>query len=127
MPLYEFACLAHGKFEKILTVNAGIPPCPHGCGNRMVQKMLSAPNFISGRTKGIDSTLATLAKDHGLSDMNNHNGTTGAFQPDASFTKAQQQMQADMMRGQTYSAPMDGGSNAIQNTMQTGGFKPDNA
>jgi hypothetical protein len=118
----DYVCMAHGAF----TNRTGI--CPHGCGRSMSHVVFNKPvGMVSGRTKGIDGTLATLAKDHGLSDMNNHNGTTGAFIPDPGYTRAQREMQEAMMRGQTYAGEMASGANAIQSTLTQGNFKADNA
>jgi hypothetical protein len=93
----------------------------------MVQKLVSAPNIGTARTKNIDSTLRGLAQDHGLSDMNNHNGETGAFIQDKGFLKAQDNMQRQMLSGQTYAGDMAHGDNAISQTLNSGGFVADNA
>lgn len=127
MPLYDFVCLAHGKFEKLCSSSEATPKCPHGCSSKMVQRMVSAPNIGTSRTRNIDATLRGLAQDHGLSDMNNHGGETGAFIQDKSFLKAQSDMERQMLSGQTYAGGLATGDNAIQQTLNSGGFQSDNA
>ena len=127
MPLYEYVCMAHGKFERLCSSEAATPKCPHGCSSKMVQRMVSAPNIGTARTKNIDSTLRGLAQDHGLSDMNNHGGETGAFIQNKGFLKAQDNLQQQMLSGQTYAGGMATGDNAIQQTLNSGGFQSDNA
>jgi hypothetical protein len=118
----DYMCMAHGLF----TNRTGM--CPHGCGRAMSQLVFNkAPAFHGGRTANIDRNLALLAKDHGLSDMNNHGGDTGAFIPDRNFLKAQQDMQENMVRGLTYAAPIASGENAIPNTLTQNSFQADNA
>jgi len=127
MPLYEYVCMAHGKFEKLCSSSAATPKCPHGCSSKMVQRMVSAPNIGTARTKNIDATLRGLAQDHGLSNMDNHGGETGAFIQDKNFLKAQNNMQQQMLSGQTYAGGLASGDNAIQQTLSQGGFVADNA
>ena len=59
--------------------------------------------------------------------MNNHGGETGAFIQDKNFLKAQDNMQRQMMSGQTYAGGLASGDNAIQQTLSQGGFVADNA
>jgi len=92
----------------------------------MVKKMFAAPAILSGRTRNIDSTIKGMAQEHGLTDMNNRGGGA-VFKPDANFSQAQQNLQAQMMSGKTYAGSMGQGANAIQTAMSEGGFKPDNA
>jgi hypothetical protein len=70
MVIREFVCMAHGDFE------AEAPVCPRGCaGEGMVQRAFRTPVSIGGgHSRGINSTLETLASEHGLSDMNNRSG-----------------------------------------------------
>lgn len=65
----EFRCLAHGNFES----SDETPACPYGC-DTVERIFLTPPAFRSNRTRGIDSTLESLAKRHGLTDMNNSGG-----------------------------------------------------
>lgn len=127
MPLYEFNCMAHGKFDKLMSSSEATPRCPHGCSPKLVSKMVTAANFISDRTRNIDSTLRGMAQEHGLTDMNNHGGDTGVFQPDRNFLKAQSNMQQQILSGQTFAGQMASGDNAIQNTLTQGGYRSDNA
>jgi hypothetical protein len=71
----EWMCMAHGPFE------SAKPQCPKGCTT--VERRFFTPTSIktSDRTKNIDRTLETLAKDFGLSNMNNQNGTSAAKRP----------------------------------------------
>jgi hypothetical protein len=120
--LNDYVCMAHGPFES----RTGV--CPHGCGKKMVQLVFNkAPGMVSGRTKNIDSTLRGLAQEHGLTDMNNKGGTEAVFRPDPNFNKAQDNLQRQMMSGQTYAGDMASGENAISQVMNSGGFQPDNA
>ena len=70
MIIKEYECMAHGAFE------AGEPMCPHGCeGDIMVQRVFrTAPSIQSARYRGINSTLQSLADEHGLTDMSNADG-----------------------------------------------------
>ena len=61
--LHDYVCLAHGKFDSF----SG--KCPHGCGDAMVKKLLSAPAFLSHRTKVVDQTLKGMAREYGMSDF----------------------------------------------------------
>ena len=122
MILHDWVCLAHGNFESELGV------CPYGCGEKMVRKIfLKAPAYHAGRTANIDRTLQGLADDHGLTDMNNQNGTSSVFRHDPGMDRQANAMQEAMMRGQTFSSGMGQGANAIQQTLQSGGFQADNA
>lgn len=71
----EWECAAHGPFE------SDKPECPRGCsgGQTIQRRFYSAPGLTGGRTKNIDRTLESLARDYGLTDMNNHGGTTAAM------------------------------------------------
>ena len=118
----DYWCSAHGDFE------SRTGKCPYGCSLGMVEiRFKKAPGNLTGRTKNIDKTIAGLASEHGLTNLNNHGGTTGAFIPDAGYTKTQREMQEAMLRGQTYAGEMAQGANAIQQTMQAGHFQADNA
>lgn len=69
--LREFVCFGHGRFD------SDEPVCPHGC--TVVERVfITAPGLTSNRTKSTDRLLEGIAKDYGLSDMNNHGGTTAA-------------------------------------------------
>jgi hypothetical protein len=89
MPIVkEFWCPAHGEFEN----DTGI--CPRGCS--VAQREFRTPVGIStgGRTRAIDKTLESIAQSYGLSDMNNHGGTTAARIPAQSAKKMQQFQEA---------------------------------
>ena len=84
----EFSCPGHGPFE------AEEPVCPRGC-TAGVSRQFRTPTSIStgGRTRGIDQSLERIAKEFGLTDMNNHGGTTAARvqSPQARQIAAQQE------------------------------------
>jgi hypothetical protein len=64
----EFWCPAHSDFD------AKEPVCPHGCTVGIERHFRTAPGIglgVAGRT---DKLLEGIAKQHGLSDMNNRNG-----------------------------------------------------
>lgn len=72
----EFRCAGHGPFE------AEEPICPQGCTARITRDFRTPVGIsTSGRTRGIDKTLEGIAAQYGLSDMNNHGGTTAARIP----------------------------------------------
>lgn len=85
--LHDFRCMAHGVFESMTG------ECPHGCSQSFVEKVfLKAPGIHSDRTKNIDSTLAGLASDFGLTNMNNNNGNQAAVIPDWKAMKEREQL-----------------------------------
>ena len=49
------------------------------------------------------------------------------MRPDAKFNKAQDNLQRQMLSGQTWAGDMATGDNAITQTMNSGGFVADNA
>jgi hypothetical protein len=118
--LNDYMCLAHGIFE------SRTGRCLHGCGKAMVQIVhLKAPGHVTGRTKGIDSTLRGLAADHGLTNMNNQNGTSSVYRHDPNMDKTADSMREQMLSGQTFSGAI--GKEGVASTMAAGGYKPDNA
>lgn len=65
----EFLCKAHGAFESA----EAAPSCPFGC-DTVERIFLTPPAFASSRTKNIDRTLDSLARSHGMTDINNRGG-----------------------------------------------------
>lgn len=63
----EFRCFGHGFFE------SEEPVCPRGC-TTVERAFLTAPGHLSREARSIDRTFNTIAKDFGLSDMNNRDG-----------------------------------------------------
>ena len=59
----DYKCEAHGFFE------AWEAQCPHGCLDGIMIVHLQAPNYMSDRTKGADSTLKGLAKDFDMTNI----------------------------------------------------------
>lgn len=70
MVIKEFNCPRHGYFE------ASHPICHHmGCDSEGVERVfLTPPGIKSDRTKFTDNSLNRIAKDYGLTDMNNRDG-----------------------------------------------------
>lgn len=67
----EFRCKAHGPFES----DKKNPSCPFGCDPSVIERAFyTPPGLSSARTKSIDRTLESVAKSHGLTDMNNRGG-----------------------------------------------------
>lgn len=65
----EYVCFAHGPFE------ADQPVCPSGCTVAIERQFRTAPALKSPRTRNIDHTLATLARDFGYTDLSNKSGS----------------------------------------------------
>lgn len=70
----EFICFAHGSFE------ADSPVCPYGCTTAIEREFRTPIMIKSNRTRNIDRTLETLAKEYGYSDLSNAKGSVGASQ-----------------------------------------------
>jgi putative FmdB family regulatory protein len=117
MPLYEFSCLAHGKFEKLLSLKAPIPYCPKGCSNRMVTKLVSAANIGStdGKKQFIDRKTADLARQFGDGAMNDK------YDSSRIDMHKNDDIQKKRMNGQTYSVPLDATTGIGQFMGSTGG------
>ena len=118
--LNDYICAVHGKFDSFTG------KCPHGCGKELVQKILSAPALLSGRTRSIDKTVRDLASDAGVTNLNNRGGQA-AFQYDTNMDKAADDMRRQMMSGQTYAGALNGGENAIAGTLAENHLQGDNA
>src|SRR5690242_16439759 len=59
----EFLCYGHGRFDSTEAI------CPHGC--TLVERVFHTPvGLQTARTRNIDATLDTIAKDYKLGDMN---------------------------------------------------------
>lgn len=83
--------MAHGCFES----SDEAPECPEGCDT--VERVFLTPvGFASARTKAIDATLESVARSHGLTDMNNRGGRAAA----GPNTIAQQMAQEKMRQQQ---------------------------
>ena len=119
--LSDFLCSAHGVFESM------DGRCPHGCSPGFVQKIfLKAPAFNSARTTNIDNTLAALASDFGLTDMNNRGGTSAVVRPDHKEAQRREQLMGKL--GDTSNAwgHMPGGQNSISQALSQAKARPDN-
>ena len=49
MPIYEYHCRSCNSTFETLTLGDDAPVCPH-CGSASLDKLLSAPVILSGRT-----------------------------------------------------------------------------
>lgn len=65
----EFRCAVHGPFES----SDEAPLCPAGC-DCVTREFRTPVGFRSARTANIDSTIASLAKSHNLTDISNRGG-----------------------------------------------------
>lgn len=83
--LRDFQCLAHGNFESMEEK----PLCPFGC-DTVQMVFLQPPAFNSARTSNIDKTLESIAKSHGLTDMNNRGGAA-VKRPTSKFANSQEE------------------------------------
>lgn len=111
-PLHDWSCLAHGDFEN----SSG--QCPHGCSNRMVQKIfLKPPAYHNGFYSGADKTLRTLADDYKMGDVRQKYGEP------AQVTDWRQ----NALNGQTVAVPFQSGATAIKDTITKHGVLPGNA
>ena len=101
MPLYDWECMAHGKFE------AFVGKCPHGCSKGMVKRLpvLSLNISTSGKTKFIDNTMKQMSKEFGITDFNNRGGQ--AVTEEAARWESQSSIEKKRILGQTYSMPVD--------------------
>lgn len=70
----------HGFFQ------SAEPRCPMGCSLVAERAFLTAPGAISKKTSNTDRLLNQLAKDYGLSDMSNKDGTAVAGKGKSNFT-----------------------------------------
>ena len=64
----EWRCAGHGVFESTE------PVCPAGCTFGVERVFLTPPGLAFGVAKRTDALLEGVARDHGLSDMNNRGG-----------------------------------------------------
>ena len=75
MILKEYVCLAHGDFDAESLAYGSPPPCPHGCGVSMVQRVFrTAPMIQSRGYRTVNASLEKLAREHGLTNMRNAPG-----------------------------------------------------
>lgn len=117
MPLYEFSCAAHGKFEKLLSLKAPTPACPKGCSSRLVAKLVSAANIGStnGTAKFIDRKTADLARQFGAEDFNNK------YDSSRIDMHKNDDIQKKRLRGETYSVALDPKAGVASYLGSTGG------
>jgi len=81
----EYRCLAHGAFES----SSETPLCPAGCES--IEREFRTPvGFRSERTSAIDATVQTLAKRHGMTDINNRGGKAAKSQGAAQRVQQEQ-------------------------------------
>ena len=101
MPIREFICReCQGFFDSW----EEDPPCP-ACGGTTRMNFRQAPGILSARTKRTDATVRQLAKQAGVTDLNNRGGRAAHpstqdsrvnqfFQPMGSEIKTEAQLQS---------------------------------
>ncbi len=83
----EFLCPGHGYFDSTEAV------CPHGC--TLVERVFLTPvGFQTARTRNVDATLDSIAKEHKLGDINTRRDAHAARKLDPKVRKAQEQQEA---------------------------------
>lgn len=85
----EYVCMAHGAFESSVEP----PLCPMGC-DTVERAFFTPPSLRGDRTKATDKILESLAKNYGLTDMNNRGGQAVAGRLTLSQQRAQRQAEA---------------------------------
>lgn len=65
----EWRCAAHGPFEGT-TGN-----CPYGCVGTARREIRTATGINTGMVRRVDATLGKFAKEYGLGDVSNRNGS----------------------------------------------------
>jgi len=64
MPIYDFECAAHGKFEAL------VGKCPHGCGAGMVKRLpVLTINLMGETAKNLDRQAQKKMDEFGITDM----------------------------------------------------------
>lgn len=122
MPLYDWECLAHGKFE------AFVGKCPHGCSAGMVKRLpvLSLNMGPSGKTKFIDKQMKAIANDLGMTDMSNGGGRS-VLENQSEFRWKQDPtnpvLTNPMLTGQPYAVKMSGKDGDVGGMMAEAGIK----
>lgn len=81
----EWLCKAHGSFESDIEP----PLCPYGC-DTVERVFLTPPGLFSARTSNIDSTLESLARSHGMTDISNRGGAAAKRAPPGHEQKQQE-------------------------------------
>lgn len=120
MPLYEFNCMAHGRFERMQSMSAGIPKCPQGCSAKLVTKMVSRASIVTNdKSKFIDKKLGDLARQFGETAMNDKYDSSRI---DMTQTD---DIQKKRLSGQTYSVPLDPKTGVSGYLGSTGGSEPE--
>ncbi len=120
MPLYEFNCLAHGKFERMQSMSAGTPKCPKGCSAKLVTKLVSRASIVTNdKSKFIDRKMNDLATQFGDTAMNDKYDSSRI---DMTQTD---DIQKKRMMGQTYSVPLDPKTGVAGYLGSTGGSAPE--
>lgn len=70
MPLYDYECAAHGKFESL------VGKCPHGCGAGLVKRLpVLKLNTMGGAAKNTDKLAQGMMDSFGITDMRPSQGT----------------------------------------------------
>jgi putative FmdB family regulatory protein len=70
MPIYDYECAAHGKFEVLAKHDAPPAKCPHGCGAGMVKRLpVLKSNIIGSAAKNTDKMAQQMMDNFGIGDM----------------------------------------------------------
>lgn len=83
----EFLCHGHGPFESTEAI------CPHGC--TLVERAFRTPvGLQTARTRSVDATLETIAKEHKMGDINTRRDAHSGRVVDQKTRKAMEQQEA---------------------------------
>ena len=83
----EWLCHGHGGFESTE------PVCPHGC--TLVERAFRTPvGFQTARTRNVDATLDSIAREHKLGDINTRRDAHSGRVTDPKMRKMQEQQKA---------------------------------
>jgi hypothetical protein len=72
--LKEWTCLAHGAFDGYELDDGAKPHCPHGCVGMTQRAFRTAPAFQTKGYRNMNSTFETLAREQGVSNLDNRGG-----------------------------------------------------
>lgn len=88
MVLYEYLCHTHGAFEILRRLGEAPPqaPCP-SCGGQ-AQRMLSAPNVLTGRRASMFSAIDRAEKSRHEPDVVTSMPPSGVRRPQLRMTPA---------------------------------------